>query len=323
MNKIPGLTKLNPDKTDAFGNKKEHKENTKNYIQAALKNMLSPANIKQVRNTGVDQELQRLVNEEGQSPDSVLPRTAYKGMMSKSFQNFDFKIGANEVEQFNEFRGQAAMEKLTKLFKTDAYKKASAEEKTKLIANAYNEATERAKKQFAKTQGVSGYDYDYGTLSDDAKETYNNKLAELKESGSPMAKKAYMKIFKKTYGYGSSRPDAVDSGKYVAKTLLATEINGGVKDFNQAKITTSANATTWEKVVNLHNAGIKSNQALKYVITEDERDRCSHEKRNGDKELDERKLALYINSMNISEKEKWARFEVNRYKKFRNPFNPF
>lgn len=319
MNKVPGLTKLNPEKTDAFGNKKEHKETAANYAQSLLKNMFSPANIKQVRNTGVDKELQRLVNE-GQAAENVLPRTAYKGMMDKGFGDLNFKIGAKEVAKFNEYRGTAAMKNLTKLFKSKTYKDASNEDKTKLIKDAYEQATETAKKKFAGDQGVTGYKYDYGTLSDSAKKKYDSKLKELREAGSNMDKKSYMKIFKKAYGYGSSRPDAWDNGKYVAKTLLAARLNGGNMTFDEAKITTSANKTTWQKVVNLYKRGYKASQALKYTITEDEKNQCSYEDRNGNMKLDERKLALFINKMNISQEEKWARFEVNRYANFRNPF---
>jgi len=241
-------------------------------------------------------------------------------MMDKNFGDLKFKIGANEVAQFNEYRGTAAMKNLTKLFKSKTYKDASNEDKAKLIKDAYEDATETAKKKFAKDQGVTGYEYDYGTLSDSAKKRYNNKLDELREAGSNMDKKSYMKIFKKAYGYGSSRPDAWDNGKYVAKTLLAARLNGGNMTFDEAKITTSANKTTWQKVVNLYKRGYKASQALKYTITEDEKNQCSYEDRNGNMKLDERKLALFINSMNISQEEKWARFEVNRYANFRNPF---
>ena len=319
MNKIPGLTKLNPEKTDAFGNKKEHKETAVNYAQSLLKNMFSPVNIKQVRNTSVDKELQRLVND-GVAAENILPRTAYKGMMDKGFGDLNFKIGAHEVEKFNEYRGTAAMKNLKALFKTKAYKEASNEDKSKLIKNAYDKAIETAKKKFAGDQGVTGYEYDYGTLSESAKTRYDNNLQKLREAGSDMDKKAYMKIFKKAYGYGSDRPDAWDNGKYVAKTLLAVKLNGGNMTSEEAKITTGANDTTWNKVVNLYKRGYKASQALKYTLTEDEKERCSVQSSNGTSRLDEKKLMLLINSMNISQEEKWARFEVNRYNNFKNPF---
>lgn len=320
-NKIPFLTKLNPDKTDAFGNVKEHKETPKDYLTAYLKNAVSPANIKAVRNNNVDKELQRLVKE-GQAPKDVLPRTAYKGMMDSEFGDIKFKIGAKEVEQFNKFRGNAAMKNLTALFKTERYKNASTEDKAKLVKDAYDTATDIAKKKFAGTQGISGYKYDYGILSDSAKEKYNDKLKELKKAGSSMKKKAYIKIFTECYGYGSDYPDIDDNGKYVAKTMHAINIKGGVRNLDEAKITTNANATTYTKAVNIYNRGIKEDAVLKHTLTPEQKEKLSYETKAGQLRLDPAKFTDYINSKKISQNEKWLWFEVNRYggKGWTNPF---
>lgn len=319
-NKIPGLTKLNPDKTDAFGRTKEHKENVKNYIQAFLKNAVSPANIKQVRNTGVDKELQRLVTDEGVAPDDVLPRTAYKGMMDQKFGDLKFKIGAHEVEQFNKWRGNKAMDGLKKLFKSDNYKGASVEEKQRLIKDVYDNATEYAQKKFAMDQGVSEYDYYYKTMSDSAKERYDQKLKDLKAAGSKLSKEQYMKIYNKMGEYYGRDDNKYGNNTYVARTLDAIKL--GVKKFDEAKVASNADkyGTTWTKAVNLYNRGVTAKQAYKYAMTEDERLKCCNTNKYGNNVLDRNKLALYINQMKIPQSEKWARFEVNRTKSMSNPF---
>lgn len=314
LNKIPFASRFNADKSDAFGNKLDHKKNIQDRLVAFAKNALSPANIKDIRETKVDKEIQRLAKK-GVAAEGLYPKRQRQSNMTKEFGGKELKPSVKDVARFNESHGKASHEGLAKLFKTKEYKKASLEEKKKLISNVYRDATEKANKDFAKRQGITGYQYDYGKLSDSRKNMFNSKLKELKKAGSPMSKKAYIKIFNECYGYATDKKYG-----YVAKTLKATEYKGGVRDYNQAQITTSAAKATWEKAVNLHRMGITSKQAREYAMTEDELNKISNVNSRGQHIVDQNKLKLKIASMKCSRREKWARFEINRYAKTPNPF---
>ena len=131
----------------------------------------------------------------------------------------------------------------------------------------------------------------------------------------------YAKVYKRVGKIDSRLADRnidKDSGPaYVAKTLAATEVKGGVVNAEQAEAATGANPGTWKKVYNLSKRGFTARQCVKFALTDKEKEKCS----NG-KGLDRYKLAAYINGMNCSRREKWARFETNRpgYDWFKNPF---
>lgn len=320
MNKIPGLAQMNPLKTDVFGNVKEEKTEKKNYVQSFLKNAVSPFNVKGVRETKVDKELQKLIDR-GIAPKEVLPERQYIDDVNKRFGDLKFDIGDHELAEYNNIRGKASLKGLTQLIKTDKYKKASDEEKLELIKDVYKDATEKAKKKFAMDQGVSEYDYNYGTLTENKKKKFNDKYKELKETGSGISKKQYMKIFNKMGEYYDRDDDKYNNSVYVAKTLAAVKL--GVESLDEAKIASGADryGTTWGKILNLNKRGFTEKQAYEYAMTNDQIESCRTPRgKYGDKVLDERKLALFINKMNIPQKEKWARFEVNRTKSMRNPF---
>lgn len=323
QNKIPGLAQKNPLKRDVFGNVKEEKTETKNYVQSALKNMLSPTNIKQVRNTGVDKELNTLIDK-GMPEDSILPDRKSVNQIQSNVDGLKLKIGTEEMVKYNEIRGKEALKQLTKLFESKAYKDESNEGKVDLIKQAYSDATKYADKEFAMSQGISEYDYEYKTMSKSNREKYNEKLAKMKKLGKPMNKKAYMKVFTEAYNYGS---DVTDKDRSVAKVLRGVEIKNGVRSYEQAAVALGAYKSTWKKAVWLHDNGYTSKDALRLTLTDEEKDRCSTTKSTSDPtrdstQLDQRKLILYINSKNISREEKRAMYEVNRYyySSWNNPF---
>lgn len=315
QNKIPVLSKFNADRSDAFGFKTDHKETAKDRLIAYAKNALSPSIIKDVRNTGADKELQRLVKK-GQSPEGLYPERQKKSYITTAFGEDKFKINANDVARYNEVHGQSALKGLTALFKTGKYKNASDTEKVEMIKAVYKQATADANKDFATKKGMSERDYTLSLLSTKSKKSYKENEKELKKLG--VAPKSYVKIRNKLYDYDAKYPEKYSSGMYVPKTMAATEVKGGVTNLEQAKVATKASESTWVKTYNLSKAGYKASQVAKFVLSEDEKNKLSDE--NG--RLTKDKLYNYINSMNISRKEKWARFETNRYgyKSWSNPF---
>ena len=317
MNKIPGLSQFNADKSDAFGNKLDHKETTRDKFMAYAKNALSPAVIKDVRDTGVDKEIQRLVDS-GQSPKGLYPEVQRKSFIASAFEDSKFDIGAKDVARYNEVHGQAAMKGLEELFKTNKYKNASTAEKVEMIGGVYKDATAQAKKDLAMRKGVSERDYALSLLSEQQKKKFKKNEKELKKLGINSQK--YVQIRDTTYKLDNENADKYDTAMFVAKTLAATE--HGVKNYEQASYATEANKSTWIKTYNLAKRGYTAKQVVKFVLTDEEKEKCSTPNSAGSLQLDRNKLIKYIDSMNISRQEKWARFETNRsgQRWFTNPF---
>ena len=111
------------------------------------------------------------------------------------------------------------------------------------------------------------------------------------------------------------------NGRYVTEALAATE--GGVETYEQAQAVTSTqfSQTNWKKAYNLAKAGYTAKQCRKFALTDKEQEKLAYYTRTGRKNgIDRNKLATYINNMNISRREKWARYEVNRPANYPNPF---
>ena len=323
MNKIPGLSRFNADKSDAFGNKLEHKEDAKDKLLAYAKNAFSPAIIKEVRNSKADDEIQRLVKA-GQSPEDLYPKKQNQSYITKAFGDKKFDINAKDVARYNEVHGQSALKGISKMVKTSRYKNATNEEKAALIKAVYDQAEKDAKKDFAMRKGMSERDYVFSTLYTDQKETYLKKEKQIKKLG--ISASSYAKVWQKVGDARQTlkvRNATRGTGSYITQVLAASEAKGGVKTIEQARVAQNENfsGSSWQKVVNLSKRGYKASQCAKFVLTDRERDKLAHYTRTGKVDgIDKDKLARYINNMNISQSEKWARYEVNRPKDYPNPF---
>lgn len=318
LNKIPGASRLNADKSDAFGNKIDHKTNLQDRLVAFAKNGISPANIKEVRDTKADREIQKLVAK-GQPAKGLYPEKQSQSFMPKAFGDTEIKIGAKDIARFNEVHGQRAHKEITKLIKTKEYKEASAEERAAMIKAKYKAATAAAKEDLAKQKNVNRLDRALGLQSDYMQEEMPKKKAALQKLG--LRKSAAKKVLALAAATKRDNVDESTSGAFVSKTLAATEVQGGVRTFKQAAAATKAKAATWEKVVNLSRAGFTSRQAIKFALTDKERETLAHYTSSGQKNgIDVKKLRAYIDNMNISRREKWARYEVNRPGNYKNPF---
>lgn len=317
-NKVPGLTNINADKSDAFGQKVEGKKDhsAETYIKSGLKNFISPFNIREMRNTPADKELQRLVNEEGQSPKNLLPEVQKASYITNKFGETEYKVTQKDVAHYNELHGQYALEHINSLIETNTYKKATSEEKANMIKGVYKEATAYADETLAKEKGASDRDI---LLSD---QYYVQKEKNLGEVGVKKDKAA--KIYK---SYNDTRAklqtDGVTKGggRYVTEALAAVE--GGVKNYDQAKAVTSQSfsESNWRKTYNLAKAGYTAKQCRKLALRDDEYEKLVNYNRNGRSTgIDNDKLAAYVNKKKVSQREKWAIFELNKKGDAYNPF---
>ena len=315
-NKIPLLSQKNPYKSDAFGNLKEEKTTAKEYVQNFIKNAISPANVKQIRNNKVDKELQRLI-ESGQPTDGLLPQTAYSGNLKTDYDKKHLTYDANDLEDYNRMRGKEYVRRLTALIRSKEYKGATNDEKADMIKKVYSDVKDEMADKIAMKKGVK-----LEEVMRERNSTYKEREPEMAKLGINNAN--YAKVWQnvgKARDILKERNVTSGGGKYTAETLASTETKGGVRNFKQAEVATSANEGTWVKTYNLSRAGYKSSQVAKFALTDKEKDQLAYISRKGKKSgLDKNKLAAYINGMNISRREKWARFETNRYANWINPF---
>lgn len=318
-NKLPKLNEINADKSDAFGQKINRKEdnNLATYFKSGAKNFLSPFNIREMRNTPADDEIQRLVTEEGQPAQGLLPETKNASYIRKKFGDEQFNITQKDVASYNETSGQYALKHINKLIETKAYKKASATEKAAMIKAVYNDAADYANAKFAKSKGMS--DHDLLLTTDSYYKTKSERLSKLGFDDDESAKiyKKYNATREKLKARGVTK----GNGRYVTEALAATE--GGVETYEQAQAVTSTqfSQTNWKKAYNLAKAGYTAKQCRKFALTDKEQEKLAYYTRTGRKNgIDRNKLATYINNMNISRREKWARYEVNRPANYPNPF---
>jgi hypothetical protein len=321
-NKIPGADRINADKSDAFGqkiNKKPDKE-PKTYLQSALVNFGSPFNIREVRNTPADKEIQHLVTDEGQSPEGLLPKVQKTKDIRKKFGEQDFKVTQKDVADYNEAHGQYALEHINKLVDSKKYKKASTEEKVDLIKEVYNDATKYANEQFAKSKGMSDREIMLVNMDSRKKDTYLEREANMEKLG--VDNDTYARVWKKV---GKAQDTLENRNVYmnsnrakIVQTLAAAEVDGGVRKAKQAEAATGLDQDHFDRVVNLYNAGYTAKRAAKLAFTQDEFNRLKTSPKSS--YLNKNAVIAYINSKNISRREKWACFEVNKQKGWTNPF---
>ena len=147
--KIPGLYETNEPDIDLWG-RTQNKENIWDYVNAGLRNIISPANIKDMNITYVDKEILRLYDTLDYEPKSVIPTPAESNV---DFNKENYKMTASEFTKFKKDLGTYRYNELKKLFATDKYKKSSNEEKAKMIQAVYKDANEQAKKKFLISSG--------------------------------------------------------------------------------------------------------------------------------------------------------------------------
>ena len=280
--KIPGLYETNEPDIDLWG-RTQTKENVWDYVNAGLRNMLSPANIKDMNITYVDEEILRLYDNLDYEPKSVIPTPAKSNV---DFNKQNYKMTASEFTKYKKDLGTYRYNELKKLFATEKYKKSSNEEKAKMIQAVYSDANEQAKKKFLISSGkVTEEEYSLAKLKS------NNSSSALKiiNSGKTTATKV---VDAKQKVKDTDIPD---------KDILKAYVLAGNYDQYTIQAACGASENTIKEAVNLKNSGVGLSEFRKIYANTDYDD-------NG--RIKKAEAIAYLNSTNYSRAQKRAIFDA-------------
>lgn len=146
--KIPGLRQTLPKKTDVWGNEVKQNENP---LLRTTYNLLSPATVKDVRETELDKEISRLYESTGEK--SVLPKTYIDKYFT--YNNKEYRLTQDEYAAYKQTLGKNNYEILSNLIKSSDYKKLNDEEKAKLISQVYTYDKNVNKEAYAKINKIN------------------------------------------------------------------------------------------------------------------------------------------------------------------------
>ena len=157
--KIPGLRNTLEATTDIWGN--EYKQ-ADNIVERAFEAFLSPANKREGISTAVDDELKALYGETGKA--ELLPSIPYDYI---NYKGEKYDMSAEEYTAYKQTYGQTAYDLMERLFETDTYRYATAEEKADMVADVYDYARDAAKKEY-----FDKHDLDFTNAKEDGKDVY-------------------------------------------------------------------------------------------------------------------------------------------------------
>lgn len=280
--KIPGLYETNEPDIDLWG-RTQTKENVWDYVNAGLRNMLSPANIKDMNITYVDEEILRLYDNLDYEPKSVIPTPAKSNV---DFNKQNYKMTASEFTKYKKDLGTYRYNELKKLFATEKYKKSSNEEKAKMIQAVYSDANEQAKKKFLISSGkVTEEEYSLAKLKS------NNSSSALKiiNSGKTTATKV---VNAKQKVKDTDIPD---------KDILKAYVLAGNYDQYTIQAACGASENTIKEAVNLKNSGVGLSEFRKIYANTDY---------DGNGRIKKAEAIAYLNSTNYSRAQKRAIFDA-------------
>ena len=280
--KIPGLYETNEPDIDLWG-RTQNKENIWDYVNAGLRNIISPANIKDMNITYVDKEILRLYDTLDYEPKSVIPTPAESNV---DFNKENYKMTASEFTKFKKDLGTYRYNELKKLFATDKYKKSSNEEKTKMIQAVYKDANEQAKKKFLISSGkVTEEEYSLAKLKS------NNSSSALKiiNSGKTTATKV---VDAKQKVKDTDIPD---------KDILKAYVLAGNYDQYTIQAACGASEKTIKEAVNLKSSGVGLSEFQKIYANSDN---------DGNGRIKKAEAIAYLNSTSYSREQKRAIFDA-------------
>ncbi len=203
--KVPGLYSKNQENVDLWG-RTNSKESTTDYLQAGFRNIISPANIKDINQTPVDKEIMRLYDKLGEDGKKVIPGIQNNNSNKLKYDGTEYTLTADEFTQYKKDVGQYRFKELNKLIKSEEYKKANDTGKVEMIADVYTSANEYGKKQYLIKSGKKTQtQYDFEQLTDKRQAKYN--------SGA---------ISKEKYVSHMNKLDANPSQEEVAKIIKST-----------------------------------------------------------------------------------------------------
>lgn len=280
--KIPGLYETNEPDIDLWG-RTQTKEGIWDYVNAGLRNIISPANIKDINMTHVDKEILRLYDTLDYEPKSVIPTPAESNV---DFNKENYKMTASEFTKFKKDLGTYRYNELKKLFTTDKYKKSSNEEKAKMIQAVYKDANEQAKKKFLISSGkVTEEEYSLSKL-----ESSNSTGAlKLVNSGKTTATKV---VDAKQKVKDTDIPD---------KDILKAYVLAGNYDQYTIQAACGASENTIKEAINLKNSGVGLSEFRKIYANTDY---------DGNGRIKKAEAIAYLNSTSYSREQKRAIFDA-------------
>ncbi len=281
--KIPGLYETNEPDIDLWG-RTQTKEGIWDYVNAGLRNIISPANIKDINMTHVDKEILRLYDSIDFEPTRVIPTPAKS---SVDFNKTNYKMTAKEFTEYKKDLGTYRYNELQKLFRTDKYKNSNDEEKAKMIQSVYSDANERAKKNFLISSGkVTEEEYAMSKL----KSSGSTGALELVNSGKTTATKVV-----------NAKQDVKDAKLTANKDILKAYVLAGDYDENTIQAASGASENTIKEAVNLKNSGVGLTEFQKIYANSDY---------DGNGRIKKAEAVDYLNKTKYSASQKRAIFDA-------------
>ena len=281
--KIPGLYETNEPDIDLWG-RTQTKEGIWDYVNAGLRNIISPANIKDINMTHVDKEILRLYDSIDFEPTRVIPTPAKS---SVDFNKTNYKMTAKEFTEYKKDLGTYRYNELQKLFRTDKYKNSNDEEKAKMIQSVYSDANERAKKNFLISSGkVTEEEYAMSKL----KSSGSTGALELVNSGKTTATKVV-----------NAKQDVKDAKLTANKDILKAYVLAGDYDENTIQAASGASENTIREAVNLKNSGVGLTEFQKIYANSDY---------DGNGRIKKAEAVDYLNKTKYSASQKRAIFDA-------------
>lgn len=143
------LRKTLPVKTDVWGNEVKQESNV--LVRTAL-NLGSPAIVKDVRHTKLDDEIERLYKSTGEK--NVMPRTYIDKKLT--YNDKDYQLTNSEYAQYKKALGQMNYKNLNELINSPEYKKLNDTQKAEIMKNIYNFDKDGViKVAYAKAKNIS------------------------------------------------------------------------------------------------------------------------------------------------------------------------
>lgn len=157
--KIPGLRQTLQPALDIWGNEIEQNEDVGMRV---VDSFIAPWSEKSNISTSVDRQLKRIYNATGEN--GVLPSAPDAYLV---YKNEKYNMSDEEYTSFKKTYGQTAYKMLDDLFETSTYKKASDDEKAKLVEKVYDYARDEAKRDI-----LEGRDIEYTNSTEDGVPVY-------------------------------------------------------------------------------------------------------------------------------------------------------
>jgi hypothetical protein len=152
--KIPGLRQTLEPSTDVWGNEIPLSENA---VTKALETFILPYSRKDNIATKVDEEIKEVYRLTGEN--GVIPNVPYNYI---NYKNEKYEMTAAEHTEFKKVYGQTAYNLMEDLIYTDTYRRASAEDKAKMMDDIFTYAADEAKREF-----FDGRDVEYANTTED------------------------------------------------------------------------------------------------------------------------------------------------------------